>query len=695
MQDASSWADLQLQSKAIGFMEYRNYRISIYEGVDALKPDASRRARQYFCTPIAVLLHQSAKYRHSAQENKHVVMLKVQLWSRQVQDQVLDYMNNKMLVSVNDTQVTPIHFEEIILSCSAAEDACRCSSEWQPYQLHNDMSFRMVCPSRAKALELERLLKSEPQQFEAVFKIKFNVATRKTQQKETAISVENVVSGDLFTRLDQRFPHAKEVYLTAEDTKKLLSESANKVVVQSFTENDVIVDGSEAAIAKILEAMMVSGSRRVDSESAAMWDSVFWKDDNYRPDRVASELSEVHNKSDSETQKRLLGIVSNANRRSTDVGFLTSQAKALEAAVNEKKETDTGSFELRGSDERNALASEASSKNQASQNSRNSVSHSATASGFGLSFGSSFGVDVARGSSSNNEAASRSSSSTASSNIKQNAERDRELVESGKSVGISGSTSNQANRKSDDQTSGSTAAENDDRHRNLGEALAKVEWNGEKFVAKPMTLSRINLSKIRNAQAYKDLKVSVTFSSAKLTMGVNIDYSDDGCKLSNTVEDRVGKLEEQLRLVRSSVSGLRPADRVFFFARTFLDVEGVWKRVTYGHSAGHTALDAKTGTFTAPRNGTFAFFFSALKKEADTAVSLTRNDREVTSMYHLENGQVSVSAVLSLKKGERVAVYLQFGKLKGNGWKPNYTPDARPLSSAGMQFTGFSGFSVD
>jgi len=50
----------------------------------------------------------------------------------------------------------------------------------------------------------------------------------------------------------------------------------------------------------------------------------------------------------------------------------------------------------------------------------------------------------------------------------------------------------------------------------------KVEWNGNKFIPKSMSLSKINLSKIRSSDGYNELKTKVTYSMAILTMTINV-----------------------------------------------------------------------------------------------------------------------------------------------------------------------------
>jgi hypothetical protein len=44
-----------------------------------------------------------------------------------------------------------------------------------------------------------------------------------------------------------------------------------------------------------------------------------------------------------------------------------------------------------------------------------------------------------------------------------------------------------------------------------------VQWDGEKFVPKPLQLSRINLGKFRDSQSFQDRNVRVRYTNAELS----------------------------------------------------------------------------------------------------------------------------------------------------------------------------------
>jgi hypothetical protein len=62
----------------------------------------------------------------------------------------------------------------------------------------------------------------------------------------------------------------------------------------------------------------------------------------------------------------------------------------------------------------------------------------------------------------------------------------------------------------------------EDVEKLLQESRNHVQWDGEKFVPKPMQLSRINLGKFRDSQTFQDRNVRVRYTNAELSAPIKI-----------------------------------------------------------------------------------------------------------------------------------------------------------------------------
>jgi len=235
--------------------------------------------------------------------------------------------------------------------------------------------------------------------------------------------MENVTSGKLYGKLEQRYLADEYVYLTAEDAKNLLSESVNNVLVESFSDNEVVSAGLETPIYSILEKMMVASKEMIDGDGKK-WDSVFWNDENSRPDRVAHMLNDSLEKIDEETKKKLVGEFD----------------KSIKSSFNLVKLPIGGNVEL--------------------------GTHS----------------------------------------------------------------------KITDQ---------EELKKKYNENRKTVEWKGDKFIPKSMSLSKINLSKIRTSHDYNELKTNVTYSIAILTMTINV-INEDGVGQKKSQQEKSNKSDASL-----------------------------------------------------------------------------------------------------------------------------------------------------
>ncbi len=237
--------------------------------------------------------------------------------------------------------------------------------------------------------------------------------------------MENITSGKLFGKLEQQCPTKDHVFLTADDAKILLSESVNNVLVESFSDNEVVSAGLETPIYSILEKMMVASKEMSDGDGEK-WDSVFWNDENSRPDRVAEMMNKSLEKFDDESKKKLVGEFDKSLKGSLNLGKIL---KSIGGGVELGTHSKTDEEELK-----------------------------------------------------------------------------KKCYE---------------NRKT-------------------------VEWKGDKFIPKNLSLSKINLSKIRTSQDYSELKTSITYSMAILTMTINVINEEGAGQKKSQQQEKSNKSDASL-----------------------------------------------------------------------------------------------------------------------------------------------------
>jgi hypothetical protein len=208
---------------------------------------------------------------------------------------------------------------------------------------------------------------------------------------------------------------------------------------------------TEFQIYNILKDLLVTSRTTIKEQSDKTWDSVFWNEDNYRPDKTTKTLNGIIKKLDPETQKKLADLFQKAERQSEMV------KKTQEA---DKEQSTAQKWNLIAKNNSNAEQNRNLEKKEIIQH----------------NYDSSSWVYV-----------------------------DRISLQISKKIANDSDSSRQVEVLKYDVL------------MLLQGSRDHVQWDGEKFVPKPLQLSRINLGKFRDSQSFQDRNVRVRYTNAELS----------------------------------------------------------------------------------------------------------------------------------------------------------------------------------
>ena len=326
---SSSWAQLQISPNTLGSMPYGSFRVNIYEHSNNHRI-AIPSKKKYFYTPIALLNHKSAYSAFNNVTKQPEMRFQIEMWNDKVEIEVVKFLNDFLDEYVKSNQVQVIPFEKVILASTLPSTAYALSNNWLPYQLHKFLWFTLSCFEQKDCDQLAAHMRFSPEQFEN-FKLLFSLESQTSQTKQTTIQIKAIVAGEMASALLQRFGQDKEAeaLLTAQDEKRLLTETKTNIIVETFDDRDVLSLNSDSQIYNILKDLLVSSRITIKEQNDKMWDSVFWNDDNYRPDKISRTLNEIFKKLDTETQKKLSDAYENTNKFGSGVeanlGFISGK----------------------------------------------------------------------------------------------------------------------------------------------------------------------------------------------------------------------------------------------------------------------------------------------------------------------------------------------------------------------------------
>jgi len=230
-----------------------------------------------------------------------------------------------------------------------------------------------------------------------------------SQTTKLDINVANLQNGQMASKLIQTLPNADTAYLTASDAKQLLVESSTKIIINSFTDKQVVDANSQEQIMNILQNLLIAGQTAISSQSSNMWNSVFWNQDNYRPDVASSTMNSIYNQLNTTNQKAMAQSFTDSKSNSNSAGFNAGYA--------------------------------------------------------------------------------------------------------GFSVGATASWASEASKSSN---------MSNEEFNNLNKAAASTTmWNGTAFTPKPLSLSMVNMNKLKNTQSFQSQSVQVSYTTAILSLAIN------------------------------------------------------------------------------------------------------------------------------------------------------------------------------
>ena len=423
----SSWAKLQISPNSVGSMPYSNFRVNIFNNTNTLQGNLKGNNKYYYA-PICVLDNLSAVSYFNNVTQRPELNFKIWFWNDDIQSKVVSFIQTQLDSTAKASMVQVIPFEKLTLTTADASPiGYTLPTDWLTYQMHQSLTFKMICFKTVDCNNLAAQMKSNPNQFNDL-NILFSLATDAAQSAQTAITVANIVSGKYASKLLQSMSGASSAMITAADENQLVAESAAKVIVQTISDSDVVSPQSQDQIQSILRDMLITSRTIIQNQSDALWNSVFWDNDNYRPDKTSSTLNDLYKTMNSTNQNSL----SNAFTHTNKAAF----------AVN-------------------------------------------------------VGVKAV-------------------------------------SVGLSS--------EFDTSKSGSMTQE---QFNNLyTNSRDYVQWNGTKFIPKPLAVSRVNLAQLQNSQSFVQKNVKLSFKTAVLTIAVNIP-NQNGAKLATDLATDVTALKAQ------------------------------------------------------------------------------------------------------------------------------------------------------
>lgn len=274
-------------------------------------------AKKYYHAPIVLLDHKSANCTINSLSGEAEVKFRIELWNDDVRTKVRRWIRKEIDQKAKDSHISIIPFDRLALKAIASpskQQTYYIEKSWIPYQGRKDIWFTLICVNNSSCDHVASAMRDNPMHFSDL-RMLFSLASEKSHSLKTVIRVESILSGNIASKLNQRMANLDFALITAADEQKLISESATNIMIESFSDSDLVTPQTEAQINNFLRDHLLLPSKIIIKDAKdKLWESVLWNDNNYRPDMASKRLNEIYQKLNTENQKKLAKSFKNSNK---------------------------------------------------------------------------------------------------------------------------------------------------------------------------------------------------------------------------------------------------------------------------------------------------------------------------------------------------------------------------------------------
>ncbi|OQV15157.1 hypothetical protein BV898_10671 [Hypsibius exemplaris] len=329
---SDGWGQLEVQPKAFISAVYQGtFGVNIYRQEN--EPD--HMVAQFYFSPALVLDPRSATCAFNNFNKRHEVTFTAIMYDDGFKQFVYDAITAKIGAAVPRHNVRILPVESIRIDSNDVSNDYEVMNQWISYANQPALvPFRLRFLRSEPCIETAANIGHFAPQFVLDMVVYYSLQTQRSSRRRIQIRAEHVQSGNLFSSLEQKLPGKDIVYLQSDDVKQLTQEIATDVMATEVTDGEFVSHDQSLSISNLLTSLLKIREQSTANFDAQMWESVFWNDDNARPDRVTSTLNDLYAKSNEHVQSIIKTQVSTESSGGGSAGFTFFGLFSANAAGN-------------------------------------------------------------------------------------------------------------------------------------------------------------------------------------------------------------------------------------------------------------------------------------------------------------------------------------------------------------------------
>ncbi|XP_055357142.1 uncharacterized protein LOC129602194 isoform X2 [Paramacrobiotus metropolitanus] len=293
---AGSWGKYQISRTAVASVTYSGIRILVYKKL--LQNDG-----EYYFAPALFINASSTTMAPNRFDRRFEVRFDVIMYSDRMVAHIRRELQSQLNLIVNEVRVIPVE-EMRILPNTGMDSNIEIDSMWKSYATQPaTISFRALCTSMTICEQLAHNIREYPTDFVANVEVQYTMQSQKSAARRLRVTVENIHNSQMFTELNQRFKNQDYAYLGASDAKQIKMEVMGNVMAAEVSDAEFLTKENMPTIVTLIDQALNFQQVETNKFQPQMWNSVFWSDENGRPDRVARELQDQYDQMSTEKKE--------------------------------------------------------------------------------------------------------------------------------------------------------------------------------------------------------------------------------------------------------------------------------------------------------------------------------------------------------------------------------------------------------
>ncbi|OWA50391.1 putative Low-density lipoprotein receptor-related protein 4 [Hypsibius exemplaris] len=242
------------------------------------------------------------------------------MWSPEYRQAIQTAVSSELGRNVSKYSIRMLPIEEIRIDSEVRSEKYYIANKWISYANQpSTFAFRITCSTNETCIEVADIIRHHPKVFTSSLEVFYSLQTHRIEKRSVEIKLQHMQHSKLFSKMLRKFPNEDTIYLPVADLKNIeLDVSSNVIATEITDENFFVISDETVKVARQLEELMEVEEVGSSDLTRDMWNAVFWRAKNARPDITTKIMNDIYAQNDGHLRDALKRAMNNSNSEIAD-----------------------------------------------------------------------------------------------------------------------------------------------------------------------------------------------------------------------------------------------------------------------------------------------------------------------------------------------------------------------------------------